>query len=178
MATALDLDPVSVAANRDFSMVCFHAGQHDRALDAGKRTVELDPLAMYAHLDLGAAYLGKSMYEEALAEIQREREVSKGSHAWPELFSAYIYVQTGQPQKAQKERDKVLESSQRQYVSPFLLACLHFVLGQNDEGFQWVNRAYEEHDPWLCYVRISPPLDRVRSDPRYTDLLRKMSLDS
>ncbi len=177
MATALDLDPVSVGANRDLSLVCFFAGQHGRALDAGKRTVELDPSAVFAHFDLGAAYLGKSMYEEALAEFQKEKDVSKGSHAWPEVFSAYIYAQTGQPQKAQKERDKVLERSQRQYVSPFLLASLHFVLGQDEEGFKWANKAYEEHDPWLCYVGISPALDRVRSDPRYEALLKKMNLN-
>jgi len=176
MEKALDVDPVSVVANRDLSMICFWAGQHDRALDVGRRTVELDPLAMFVHLDLGTAYLGKSLYREALAEFQKEKEASGESHAWPEVFSAYVHVQMGQLQKAQEEHGKLLDRSRRQYVSPFLLACSHFLLGQDDEGFRLTDQAYEEHDPWLCYVRLTPLLDRVRSDPRYGALLQKMNL--
>ncbi len=177
MERALDLDPVSVVINRDSSQAWLYAGQYDRALNAARRAFELDAYAMFGHQILGQGYLAKSMYEEALAELRAEMEVSKGSNAWPDVFIAYTYVQMGKPEKAQEELDNVLERSNRQYVSPFLLACSHFVLGQNDEGFKWADKAYEQHDPWLCFVRLSPTLDRIRLDPRYTALLRKMNLE-
>lgn len=177
MEKALQLDPLSVAINRNFSMVCFCARQYDRSLDASRRTLELDPSSMFAHLHRGEAYVGKSMYEEALAEFQNEMEVSKGSHGWAETLSAYVYIQMGNPAKAKEEQDNLLERSKRQYVSPFVVACSHFVLGQYDEGFKWANKAYEECDPWLHYLKILPMLESIRLDPRYIDLLKKVNLD-
>ena len=87
------------------------------------------------------------------------------------------YIQMGKPDEAQKVLDDLLERSEQEYVSPFHLALLHFVLEKNDEGFKLLNKAYEEHDPRLCYLKISPWVDSIRSDPRYTALLKKMNLE-
>ena len=174
---ALELDPVSIFMNRDLGMICCFAGQFDRAINASKRTIEMDPSVIYAHLVLGMGYLTKSMYEEALIEFQKEREVSRGAHAWGEAWAALTYMQMGEPDEAQKVLDNLLERSKTEYVSPFILACFHFVLGRNDEGFKLLNKAYDEQDLWLCWLKIEPPLDSIRSDPRYTALLKKMNLD-
>ncbi len=174
---ALELDPVSVAINRELGWVCYYAGQFDRAIDVLKRTIEMEPSVVFVHSNLGLAYLGKSMYEEALIEFQREREVSRGVNVWAEVGTGFTYIQMGKPDEAQKVLDDLLERSKNEYVSPFLLACLHFVLGKNDEGFKLLNEAYKEHDYWLCQVKIVRLIDSVRSDPRYTALLKKINLD-
>jgi len=177
MEKALELDPVSVVINKDLGTMCFYTGQFDRAIEACKRTIEMDPSIMYAHLHIGAAYLAKSRYEEALAEFQREREVSKGLHAWSEAWTALTYMQMGEPDEAQKVLDNLLEGSEQRNISPFILGSLHFALGDNDEGFKLSDKAFKEHDPWLCWLKVSPLLDSIRSDPRYTALLKKMNLD-
>ncbi|MHC4329534.1 MAG: tetratricopeptide repeat protein, partial [Planctomycetota bacterium] len=177
MEQALKLDPLSVVLNQQLAVVCRYAKQFDRAIEACKRVLEMDPSRMYAHLELGQAYLGKAMYEEALIEFQKEKEISKGVHAWAELYTGFTYAEMGKPDEAQKVLDDLLEHSKQEYASPFILACLHFVLGRNDEGFNWVNKAYEERDLWLSYVKIDWTLDGVRSDPKYTALLKKMNLD-
>jgi tetratricopeptide (TPR) repeat protein len=177
MEQALELDPVSVTINRELGTVYYFAGQFDRAINALKRTLEMDPSMMYAHLDLGLAYLAKSMYEEALAEFQREREISKGAHPWAEVGTVRTYVEMSKPDEAQKLLDDLVGRSEQEYVSSFILACFHFVLGKNDEGFNWLNKAYEERDLWLSFVKIDWALDGVGSDPRYTALLKKMNLD-
>ena len=174
---ALKLDPVSIFMNRDLGMACCFAGQFDRAIDASKRTIEMDPSVIYAHLVLGMGYLAKSMYEEALIEFQKEREVSRGAHAWAEMYTGMTYVQMGKPDEAQKVLDDLLERSKQEYVSPFFSAGLYFVLGENDEGFKLAYNAYKEHDTWLCWLKIAPELDSIRSDPRYTALLKKMNLE-
>lgn len=137
----------------------------------------MDPSRIYAHHNLGAPYLAKSMYQEALMEFQKEREVSRGPHAWSEMYTGMTYVQMGKPDEAQKVLDNLLERSKQEYVSPFLSAGLHFVLGKNDEGFKLLNEAYYEQDLWLCWLKIDPVFDSIRSDPRYTALLRKMNLE-
>jgi hypothetical protein len=58
-----------------------------------------------------------------------------------------------------------------------MFALLHFALGNNDEGFKSLDKAYEENDPTLCWLKIHGLLDSIRSDSRYTALLRKMNLD-
>jgi serine/threonine-protein kinase len=177
MEKALELDPVSVVINKDLGTLCFYAGRFDRAIEMSKKTIEMDPSIMYAHLHIGAAYVGKSMYEEALIEFQKEREISKGLHAWSEAWAALTYMQMGEPDEAQKVLDNLLEDSEQRNISPFILACLHFVLGNNDEGFKLSDKAFKEHDPWLCWLKVSPLLDCIRSDPRYTALLKKMNLE-
>ncbi|MHC4542728.1 MAG: tetratricopeptide repeat protein [Planctomycetota bacterium] len=178
MEQALELDPLSVGINHDLGTVCICAGQFDRAVNALKRTLEMDPSRVYAHHNLGEAYFGKSMYEEALVEFQKERGISKGAQAWTELYIGGTYVEMGKPDEAQKVLNDLLERSKAEYVSPFILAGFHFVLGENDEGFKLLDKAYKEQDTWMCWLKIEPLLDSIRSDPKYTALLRKMNLDN
>jgi len=172
---SLHLDPLSVIANRQCVTVYCFSGQADRALEAAKRTLELDASAPFIHQGIGMAYGIKSMYEEALAEFEKEKKISKGLYAWPEAWSAWVYALSGQPEKAREECDRLLARAKQQYVSPFLLACAHWVTGQDAQGFEWAAKAFEEHDPWLCFIRYCL-LENIRSDPRYQALLRKMNL--
>lgn len=112
-----------------------------------------------------------------MIEFQREREVSRGTNTWAEVGIGFTYIQMGKPDEAQKVLDDLLERSKNEYVSPFLSACLHFVLGKNDEGFKLLNKAYEEHDHWLYQVKIVRLIDGIRSDPRYIALLKKIDLE-
>jgi serine/threonine protein kinase/Tfp pilus assembly protein PilF len=174
---ALHLDPLSVDANRQCALIYSFAGQHDRALAAASRALELDASAPFIHQLMGTTYGFKSMYEEALAELEKEKEISKGLYAWPEVMSAWVYVLSGQPEKAREECDRLLAHAKQQYVSPYLVACAHWLTGQDAEGFEWADRAFEQHDPWLCFIRYCL-LESIRSDPRYRALLRKMNLEN
>jgi hypothetical protein len=71
----------------------------------------------------------------------------------------------------------LLDRSKTEYVSPYALACFHFVLGKNDKGFELLDEALKVLDPRLFWLKIDPELDGIRSDPRYTAVLKKMNLD-
>jgi serine/threonine-protein kinase len=172
---ALELDPVSVVINRDLGTVYYFSGQFDRAIDVSKKTIEMDPSIPHARLTLGLAYLAKSMYEDALKEYQEERELS--GHAWAELGIGHVYAKMGKPEETRSVLDKLFERSETEYVSLLILACFHFVLGEDDKGFKLLNKAYEEHDPRLHYLKVGSEFDNVRSDPRCIELLKKMNLD-
>ena len=164
---ALELDPLSLVINRNVGQVCFFARQYDDAIEALKRIIEMDPNFPYAHFFLGAAYSQKSMYEEALAEFQKESNI-----AW----TAITYVRMGKRGEAQNMLEELLVQSKKEYVSPFNIAVVYFVLGENDQGFKWLEKAYEERIGERL-LKISPALDSVRSDPRYKALLKKVGLD-
>ena len=173
---ALDLDPISLVLNRDLGMVSCFAHDYDRAIEVLQRTIDMDASIMYAHAHLGAAYMGKAMYEEALAEFQKEREVAKGSHTWAEALEGVTLAQMGRHQQTRQILSHLLEQSQQQYVSPFHLACLYFGLEEHDTGFRWLNVAHEGQDHWLCFVRTLPVFERVAGDARCVELLRRMNL--
>jgi serine/threonine protein kinase/tetratricopeptide (TPR) repeat protein len=173
---ALELDPISVLLNRELGLISYFAGDYDQAIDMLQKTIEMDPSIMYAHAHLGVAYMRKAMYEEALREIQKEREVARGSHTWADTLDAVVRALMGQQQAAREALDRLLGRSQREYVSPFHLACIYFMLEQDDEGFQWLSKAYAGQDLWLCFLRAIPGYDRIRTDPRCVELLNKINL--
>jgi serine/threonine protein kinase/Flp pilus assembly protein TadD len=174
---ALSLDPISVVLNRELGMVSYFARDYDQAIDALHKTLEMDSSIMYAHSHLGAAYLSKSMYDEALCEFQKEEELAKGAHTWAATLDAITRVQMGRDAEARGTLDRLLERSKRQYVSPFHLGSIFLSLGQDDVGFRWLNTAYDGQDPWLCFLKALPVYDRIAADPRCTELLRKMKLE-
>ena len=61
-------------------------------------------------------------------------------------------------------------------MPPYPVAVIYAALGQKDDAFAWLERAYEERDSWMDYLGLDPRLDGLRADPRFGDLLRRMKL--
>jgi hypothetical protein len=60
-------------------------------------------------------------------------------------------------------------------VSGFFFAEAYVGLGQNDQAITWLERAYEAHDQWMVFANSYPGLDRLRSEPRFQGLMRRMN---
>ena len=71
----------------------------------------------------------------------------------------------------------MIDRAKQEYVSPFYIALCCFPLGENDLGFEWLDKAYKERDHWLLYLNVEPLFDSVRSDPRFTKLVKKIGLE-
>ncbi len=56
------------------------------------------------------------------------------------------------------------------------IGVIHAGLGEDDQAFEWLERAYEERSSRLVYLKVDPPLDNLRPDPRFEDLLRRVRL--
>jgi serine/threonine-protein kinase len=175
---AHELDPLSLVINRAMGNVFLGARRYGQAIDALQRTNEMDPNFSLMHFLLGKAFLLKSMYEEALAEFQKEKELSMGR--WPplDLHIGITYVLMGKRGEAQEVLDNLRERLKQTHDSPAGLAALYFALGKKDQGFEWLEKAYEEGNlkgPWR--LKIDPLYDGVRSDPRFKELLKKVGLE-
>ena len=64
----------------------------------------------------------------------------------------------------------------RGYASPISRVLIYIGLGDRDRAFAWLDRAYEEHDPWLAWLKVYPVFDSLRTDPRCHILLKKIGL--
>ena len=172
---ALELDPLSIVINRDVGTGYLYTGQYDKAIEAFKKTIDMDPSFSWVSLLLGDAYEGAGMREEAVKELEKWSQVDFGPFVkgWVGLG----YARLGRIKEAREAIEILLKESKKGYVSPYILGSIYIILKEYDEGFSWLEKAYEELDPWLCFLKVYRNFDHVRSDPRYLALLKKMNLD-
>ena len=134
----------------------------------------MDPNFSFTHFYLGSIYLQKSMYEEALVEFQEEKELSKGWSMRVDAWIGVTYMKMGQKEKALEVLNELLEKSKQMYVPQTLVAILYFVLGEDDLGFQWLDKAYEERDGLMPLLNVPRLAGDLRDDPRFEALLERM----
>jgi tetratricopeptide (TPR) repeat protein len=88
---------------------------------------------------------------------------------------ASIYGLQGRKDEAEALIKELKETVRHRYVSGFLFAEAYVGLGQRDQAIIWLERAYEEHDEWMVFANSYPGLDRLRSEPRFQVLMRRMN---
>jgi serine/threonine protein kinase/Flp pilus assembly protein TadD len=172
---AQELDPLSLIISSVAGWILYFDRQDDQAIAQFRRTLELDPNFWVAHWTLGRAYEQKAMFAEAIAEIQKAIDLSEGS---PLSLAAlgHAHAVSGGLAEAQRVLNELKESSKRRYISPYGIAAIHAGLGEKDEAFMWLEKAYEERSGWLIWLRAEPISDPLRTDPRFQDLLRRIGL--
>ncbi len=170
---AQELDPLGMDLNWDMGVLLFFSRQYDRAEEQYRKTIEIDPNYNPAHLGLVQVYQKKGMYAEAIAELKKANALGK-----PEGNAAlgYAYAVAGQRDEAQKILDDLTVQSKERYVSPFSFALLYMGLGDNDHAFEWLNKTCDENPYRISFIKVNPRFDSLRSDARFTDLLRRMKL--
>jgi len=69
-----------------------------------------------------------------------------------------------------------LQLQQRQYVLVTFIAAAYVGIGDNDKAFESLEKGYQEHDDLMATNLREPVFDSIRSDPRYSDLMRRLGL--
>jgi len=171
---AQELDPLSLIINALGAYVFIYARRYDEAIAQCQRTLELNAGFYPAHLYMGWAYEQEKLYGQAISEYQKTIALEEGN---PVLRAnlARIYAAVGNRPEALKIIASLRELSKRRYVSPYSVAQIYAALGDFDQAFAWLEKAYKEHQYQLVYLKVDPALDPLRSDPRFQDLLRRMN---
>ena len=129
----------------------------------------------HAHNIPANTYELNGMYEECITEhLQNE---SRGGTN-PEKIKALkqAYTATGWKGFWRKKLEQMLEESDRKPGFQKNLAIVYARLGEKDRALACLNKAYEEHDTSLVWIKVAPFYDTLRSDPRFTELVRKVGL--
>ena len=202
---AFEVNPNSAGAHGAYSVHLVFMGRMDEAIAEAKRGQELSPGLPGPYNDLGWAYYFDRRYDEALAQfktaeekapncckvwhsqmrgwVYREKGMYKESFVelqnlnLPVIRLGHIgnaYARAGKKAEAQKAIQQLLEFT-KQGLGTWELALVYAGLGEKDQAFEWLERAYKAHDKGMCYLKIDPPLDPLRSDPRFQQLLRRMN---
>jgi hypothetical protein len=89
---------------------------------------------------------------------------------------AAVKAGIGQRAEAQAQHEELLLLARQRYVSSTLLSAIYLGLGEVDKAIEMVERAFEERDPVVLMLNVTPYADSLRGDPRYQDLLRRLRL--
>lgn len=171
---SVDLDPYSIPINANLSFVYFLTRHPDEAIAAGKHAIGYDSSIPLAHQRLGQAYEEKGMLPEAIFEFQTAiKESGRVQLAIASL--AHAYAVSGNKIEAQKLLTELEDRSNKEYVSPYLLATVYVGLGEKQHAFELLERAYADQSIDLLMAKADPKLDPLRDDPRFQDLVKKLA---
>jgi hypothetical protein len=98
--------------------------------------------------------------------------------AGPSFGLAHLEASSGNEAGSRQILRELTEARSKRVVSAWGIAALHASLGDVDEAFRWLDTAVEERATGLMFLRVHPRLDRIRQDPRYPALVRKVGLDA
>lgn len=172
---ARELDPLSLPINTNAGWLLHLARRYDEAIEQYLKTIELDEGFGLAHRRLGQTYEQTHMYNEAVLEFQKAVKLS-GEDV--ELLSArgHFYAMLGESEKAKEVLELLEERATSTYVPAYLVARVHLGFGDNDQVFEWLNKACDERYGYLAYLNVDPMFDNVRSDPRFAELVSRVGL--
>jgi TolB-like protein/Flp pilus assembly protein TadD len=169
---AQQLDPLSLNINTSAGWVFNYTRQYDQAIEQCRKALEIDPNYVSAHDCLGEGYLAKGMFEQAVAEFRR---AASGGEPVRTVGLARAYGIMGRKNEARKVLGELTKASKQSYFPPYLFGAIHVALGENELGLVWLEEAYSHRDPYMVHLKMDATFDPLRSDPRFQDLLRRMS---
>jgi DNA-binding winged helix-turn-helix (wHTH) protein/TolB-like protein/Flp pilus assembly protein TadD len=175
---ALEIDPHSLIINTNLGTLLYFEGRHDDAIKQFRKTVELDPRFVMTHLRLIDVYMQTGRYDEALAEHEFLVEL-RGTENPRDLKQLKEALRQSGPQGYWRKRlDQAKErmKEKAEFVQALSLAGFAARLGDNEEAFRWLEKAYEERDGELTELKVDPRFESLRADPRFKDLLRRLRL--
>lgn len=176
MERACSLDPASVALSQNAAFVLRAAQQYERARAQIERGMRLDPASPATYWVLGLLDLELGRFEAGVAALETGVRLGGGATLF-QMGLATAYAAAGRTSDARRLMSE-LEMRERggEYLWPVGLAMVHAQLGEVEHGLRRLAQAVEERAGWV-FIGFEPMLDPLRSDSRFTDLLRLVRLD-
>lgn len=171
---AHDLNPVATSVYYRAANVWINARQYNQAIEQGNQLVALNPSSVPGHEVLGTVYLFQQKYARAEHEFQDAAALSvDNAHVTALLGSTY--ARWGKTSLAAQQLAELQRLGRSGYVPSYWFATYYASAGADQDAADWLERAYQEHDPHMVDLKVSPWFDSLRSEPRFTELIKKMN---
>jgi TolB-like protein/Tfp pilus assembly protein PilF len=174
MRRAQELDPLSLIINANVGKAYFNARRYDEAIEQLRKTLEIDQGFFVAHHYLGSAYAMKGAFSEALSEYQKAHQLNDDPHVV--ALTGRLYAVSGKRAEALKTLAQLKSIARERYVPDYSIALVYAGLGEKDQAFELLEKSYRDHTVDMLTIYYDPLIDNLRSDPRFTDLLRRVGL--
>jgi tetratricopeptide (TPR) repeat protein len=174
---AVELDPLDLHVKTYRVWVYCFLEKLDVALEQAKKILDLEPNYPFGHYWLGAVYGYQRDYEKAIEAL--EEALRLGGRTLHNLgVLGYHYAKARRTEEAKKLAVELHERSKKGQGSAVWLSRIYLGLGDLDKVFEWLEKAYDEHNLSLFYIPSEPIYAELRSDPRFIALIKKMELEN
>ncbi|MBX7220084.1 MAG: tetratricopeptide repeat protein [Blastocatellia bacterium] len=173
---ALRLDPLSPIISANLAWAYFAKRDYQAALQQCAEAIALEPKFYRAHVYAGWVQTQLGNVNEALQELRLAQELTGDG---PEVTAiGYTLAVAGHGEAARQVLGELKGRARQRYLSAYAMALVHTGLGERDEAFAWLHKAVEERSHWIVFLAVEPRFDRLRSDSRFTDLMRRIGFPS
>jgi serine/threonine protein kinase/Tfp pilus assembly protein PilF len=170
------LDPLSMGIMANTSELLYRAGRYEEAIASAEKALEMDPAFAKALYWRAMSWILTGKIKEAIEFSTTVAEKMPEAKTISTLLLAIALARGGQHEPARQILAKIEALAANAYVPPFYLAMITANLGDKDRAFEYLEKAYQERSGWMPYLKLEPLLDGLRTDARFSDLLRRIGL--
>jgi TolB-like protein/DNA-binding winged helix-turn-helix (wHTH) protein/Tfp pilus assembly protein PilF len=174
---ARELDPIGITGNT-MGWILFQSHHYDEAIRELRSDLAVhqdDASTYWSCWFLGFALIANAQADEAIPVLEKALALSERN---PAVIGVLVraYAHAGRRTEALRLLDELRRRQQAGYVPSAALVNAYLGLGNNEQTFFWLERAFKERSPILQYIKVHPFFDPLRGDPRFADLVRRVGL--
>jgi eukaryotic-like serine/threonine-protein kinase len=169
------LDPYSDNTDLELVPMLQYAGRLSEAETIALAVQGRAPNSTKVHVQLGRIYAATGRFDRAAEEFLKVVDATVGS-AYVDAEVASAYAGAGRIADAQTILDRLDVRARSEDVPPELFSLVYTRLGQVDEAFAYLERAFELRSRRILWLKVDPRWDPLRADPRFKALLGRLGL--
>jgi serine/threonine-protein kinase len=174
---AQSLDPLSIIIATNTGEILYRARRFDEAIVECEKALEMDPQFAKALYWRTMAWIVSGKLAESLAFLEAAMAAPGETRTIASIVMAIALARAGRREEARQAFDQLLQHAASNYLPPFYLAVVAASLGDNEQAFAWLEKAYQERSGWMPWLKHEPLLDELQTDARFSDLLRRVGLE-
>ena len=168
----MEMDPLSLIIANDAGVIRLFRRDFVGAERQVQSVLDHDSNFAEAWSRRGWARIGAGRPAEAVTDFKYLRQKEPGNAFWSGSL-VYAYADAGRKSEARRLLAGLEAQAARGDVPPLGMVMAYAGLRDNDRAFEWMERAYLERSDWLTGL-LHPAWDRIRSDPRFADMMRRV----
>ena len=173
LALAHELDPLSIGPINLLGVTYYFQRDYDKSLEQWQKSLEISPNSPIAYFNLFHVYVAKSMYGEAVADLQQQFKLEGRAQQASTIGESY---KRGGFHAALRTMIQIGQDSSAGNYDPFRVAAGYSFLGDKNQALAWLSKAIDERSGFVTTIRVDPTWDNIRSDPRFEELVRRIRL--
>lgn len=174
MNKALTIDPLSPEVNSFLAWDFYFKRDYDRCLQISAKAAETFRDFWVPHLTAGMCYFATGQYPLAIQEYNTARGMNPEA-TFPLAGLGMSYARSGNTAAAKSLAQNMEALAKQGYMSPLYIGLVYGALGDRNKEFDYYNQAYEDRSEYLLWLTPDPVFDGVRTDPRFSDLVKRVA---
>jgi TolB-like protein/Tfp pilus assembly protein PilF len=174
----IDLEPLEMIAGMatlHLGVTYYYAHRFENAIEQFRKVREIEAGNVWVRTMLADAYACAGQREKAIEECEQALALSR--HAIGRLTTACTYARIGKTEEARRILVDVESAwNPGDSLSSFFVAAAHARVGEKDAAFEWLEKVFQRHEPFLTDLKVHPVFDSLHGDPRFDDLVKRIGI--